>query len=173
MNITQDFIKPIFVLFSICLVVSGALALMNSFTSPVIEAAAAERAIISMNQKIPHATGFVPIDREGLPSNIREAYGTENNVGYIFIVSVNGFSGEIRVICAIDPDGNIIKSSVLAHTETQGIGTIIDQGYFVDRFDGKDSRLEGISAVSGATISTVAYINAIRHAFEAFEIVAR
>jgi len=144
---------------------------MNGVTHPIIEAAAAERAVTAMNEIIPHATGFVPIDDEGLSRSIREVYGTENDVGFIFIVSVNGFSGEIRIICGIDPDGRIISSMVLQHTETQGIGTIIDEPSFTGQFDGKDGGLEGISAVTGATISTVAYMNAIREVFEAFEIV--
>lgn len=38
-----DVIKSIVVLAVICLVISGALAVVNSFTSPVIAAAAAER----------------------------------------------------------------------------------------------------------------------------------
>jgi len=167
----KDFIAPILVLSIICLVVSGALSLMHDLTHPVIEAAASERAYIAMNEKIPHATGFEELDTEGLPRTIREAYATENNVGYIFIVSVNGFSGEVRVICAIDPEGRLIRSGVLQHTETKGIGTIIEQDTFLNRFDGKDNRLDGISAITGATISTNAFINAIRDAFEAFELV--
>lgn len=167
----KNFIMPILVLSLICLVVTGALAMMNSVTQPVIEAAASERAYASMAEKISHATGFERIYAEGLPRSIRSVYRTTNDVGFIFIISVNGFSGEIRVICGVDPDGNIISSSALQHTETRGIGTILDQSSFTVQFDGKDSRLEGVYAVSGATISTQAYINAIRDALKAFELV--
>lgn len=43
-----DVIKSIVVLAVICLVISGALAVVNSFTSPVIAAAAAERETLSL-----------------------------------------------------------------------------------------------------------------------------
>ena len=167
----KDFVMPIAVLTLICLVVTGALAMMNSVTHPIIEAAATERAFATMNEKIPHATGFVPVGAEGLPRSIRAAYRTENDVGYIFIVSVNGFSGEIRVMTAIDPDGRIISSATLSHSETRGIGTVIDDAGFTGQFDGLDSSLEGVSAVTGATITTVAYIAAVEEAFGALEII--
>jgi len=167
----KDFVMPIAVLTVICLVVTGALALMNSVTAPVIEAAAAGRAFASMNEKIPHATGFIPLETDSLPRTIRAAYKAENDAGYIFIVSVNGFSGEIRIMAAVDSEGRIIRSSTLQHSETQGIGTVIEEEFFIGRFDGLDSELEGISAVTGATVTTAAYINAIREAFEAFEII--
>ena len=167
----HDFVMPIAVLTIICIVVAGALALMNSFTAPVIDAAAADRAFVSMTQKIPDATGFTPVSTDGLPRAIRAVYSTDNNVGYIFIISVNGFSGEIRVMCAIDNDGRIVSSSTLQHTETQGIGTILDQASFTGQFDGKDESLDDVFTVTGATISTAAYKNAIREAFAAFDIV--
>ena len=167
----NEFVMPILVLTLICVVVSGALAFMDGITHPVIEAAAIDRAQAAMNAIIPEATGFEQIGTDGLPPTVREAYKTENNVGYIFILSVNGFSGEIRVICGIDPEGEIISCGALSHTETKGIGTILDQPSFTGQFDGKDSRLEGISTVTGATISTRAYIGAIRDAFAAYEAV--
>lgn len=167
----KDFVLPIVVLTLICVVVTGALAMMNNATAPIIEAAASERAFTAMSNKIPQATSFVPIETEGFPRTIRAAYRTENDVGYIFIISVSGFSGEIRIMCAVSNDGRIISSSTLQHTETQGIGTILDKDSFTSQFDGKDINLEGVSAVSGATISTVAYIEAIRNALEAMELI--
>ena len=167
----KDFVLPIVALTLICAIATGALALMNNATAPIIEAAASERAFAAMSEKIPEATGFIPIETDGLPRTIRQAYRTENDVGYVFIVAVNGFSGEIRVMCGIDNDGRVIGSSTLQHTETQGIGTILDQYSFTSQFDGRDINLEGISTVTGATISTVAYVDAIRDALIAMEII--
>ena len=167
----EDFVKPIAILTIICLVVSGALSLTNGLTAPIIEATDAERQIIAMSAIIPHATGFEQIDDVVFSRSIREAYRTENDVGYIIVASVNGFSGEIRVICGIDNEGKIISTSTLQHTETKGIGDILDRESWTGPFSGKDSRLEGISTVSGATISTEAFMNAISEAFAAFEAV--
>ena len=170
-SVKDDFIAPILVLSLICLVISGALALMNGVTHPMIEAAAAERTQLAMREVIPHATGFELIHDDELARTIRQAYRTQNDVGYVFVVGVKGFSGEIRIIVGIDPNGKLITSSTLSHTETKGIGNILDELSWTGQFDGKDSSLAGISTVTGATISTSAYMNGIREAFAAFETV--
>ena len=167
----DDFIKPIIILTLICLVVSGALAVLNDLTYPVIQAAAAERAQTVMNSIIPASSGFELISDDRFPATVREAYRETGGKGYVFIVSVNGYGGEVRVICGIDMDGRIIQSSTLAQTETKGLGTIIAEDWWTSQFDDKDSSLEGISTISGATISTRAFINAINDAFAAYEAV--
>ena len=167
---------PILVLTVICLVVSSALAYMNNITKPVIAEAAASRTEVAMISKIPEATGFELIDTDaydGLPTTLRDAYRTTNEVGYVFIAVVSGFSGDITIMCAFDPGGDIISVSTLSHTETKGIGTILEQPVFLDTFKGKDSGLDGVDTVTGATISTRAFIRAIRDMLEAFEIIVR
>jgi len=167
---------PILVLTVICLIISSALALMNNATEPVIAEAAALRTEEAMISNIPDATGFELIDidsYDGLPATIRAVYRTSNDVGYIFIAAAGGFSGDITIMCAIDPDGNIISVSTLSHTETKGIGTVIEQPSFLDTFKGKDSGLEGVDTVTGATISTRPFIRAVRDMLEAFEIIGR
>ena len=170
----KTYIMPLLVLTVICLVVSSALAYMDNITGPIISAAAAERAQEAMIEKIPDATGFELIDKSyisgDLPASIREIYRTTNGIGYIFIAAVNGFSGDITVICGIDLEGVIISCSTLSHTETRGIGTILEQESFLDPFSGLDNNLEGIDTVTGATISTRAYIHAIEDIFTAFHL---
>ena len=156
----------------ICLVTSGALSLVNSVTEPIIEAAAEERTNESMHRQIPSATEFEHLDKQGLSHSIFAVYRATDGSGYIFIVTDIGFSGEVKIICGIDPDGRLTGSEALEHSETKGIGTIIDQTSFTDQFIGKDSRLEGVSTVTGATISTSAYVRAINSAMEAFEIIS-
>ena len=165
----KDFIMPVLALTVICLIIAAALALVNNITSPIIEAAASERAENARKEIIPEADRFILLDSNGLPAAVAEAYGTANNTGFIFIINSNGYGGEIKIICGIDPEGRIIKSSVLAHSETQGLGTIVfDRA--VD-YEGLDKNLEGIDAISGSTITSNAYKYAISAAFEAFETV--
>ena len=162
---------PLVVLSVICLVVSGALAVMDRVTAPVISAAAAERAQEAMSKKIPEATGFEPVDVsdfEDVPSSIKEIYKTSNDVGHIFIAAVNGFSGDITVICGVAPDGTIIGTSALSHTETKGIGTIIEQDSFLSSFIGLDSSHYDVDTVTGATITTRAFIKAIEDVLKAW-----
>ena len=168
----KDFVMPILVLSLICLIMSGALAVVRSITQPVIEAAANERAEDAMREIIPEADEFVLLESntEELPKSVTEIYGTANNTGYIFtVVSNSGYGGEIKLICGIDPNGEIIQITVLEHSETKGLGTkVFDKAV---EYEGKDKNLEGIDAIAGATITSNAYKNAILDAFSAFEIV--
>ena len=165
----KDFIMPVLVLTLICLIIAGSLALVNNITQPVIEKSAAERAYAVKREIIPEADEFILLEAEGLPKAVHEVYGTNNNTGYIFVVFVSGYGGEIKIMCGIDPEGKIIKSAVLAHNETQGLGTIVFENAV--KYEGLDKNLAGIDAIAGSTITSNAYRNAILYAFEAFEIV--
>ena len=167
----NDFVMPVVVLVLICMVISGALALTNSFTKPVIEEAAALREAEARNEIIPSATGFDLVEFDGLPDTVRAVYRSHNDVGYIFILTTGGYGGDMRLICGIGPDGNVIRCSVLEHSETKGLGSKVSEPQFENKFDGKDSRLEGVDAIGGATISSNAFISAVMDAFEAFVII--
>ena len=170
----DDFIKPIAVLAIICIVVSCALALTNGLTAPIIERDSDERTQLAMREIIPDATGFARIEHDGFGRALKEAYKSENDVGHVFIVAVNGFSGDIRVICGVDKDGNIIGCKTLSHTDTKGIADFLtdnSENSWVSKFTGKDNRLEDISTITGATISSTAFMNAIREVFAAFELI--
>jgi electron transport complex protein RnfG len=143
-------------------------------TSPIIETAAAERAEAARRDIIPQADGFEQVHINGMPKTITAVYRTTNNVGYIFLMSTRGYGGEIRIICGIDTDGNIIKSAVLAQTETKGLGTPVFDEPHAGQYWGKDKYgIEDIAAISGATITSVAYKNSIRDALAAFDIVRK
>ena len=165
----KDFVIPVLVLTLICLCMSGALAAVNHLTQPVIEKAAAERAETARREIIPEADDFILLDLDGLPKTVIEAYGTANNTGFVFMVLTSGYGGEIKLMCGIDPDGKIIKSTILAHGETQGLGTVVFDK--ASEYEGKDNNLDGIDAVAGATITSNAYKNGILDAFDAFDIV--
>jgi len=169
----DDFVMPILVLTLICLIFTSALAFTNSITSPIIKAAAVERENTARYEMIPEAESFVnvPLVADGLPSTIKEVYNTTNNVGYIFIVTGNGYGGELRIICALDSSGAIIRSGVLQSNETKGLGSRVADESFSDQFIGKSGQVDGVVAVSGATLSTNAYVGAIRDVFDAYEII--
>lgn len=166
----KDFVFPIVALTAICLLISAALAFTNSFTAPVIAKAAAERAEAARVEVIPDAEGFELLTIDGLPPTVKEAYKTTNDVGYIFMLTASGYGGDIQIICGIRPDGTIIQTKTLLQTETKGLGTKITEEGFAGQFAEKDSTLSGVDTISGATISSKAYINAIKDAFTAFEL---
>lgn len=165
----KDIIIPVLTLTLICLLVAGALALMNNATAPIILASAIEREQAAMHEKLPLANGFERIEYAQFPASVRDVYSSTNAQGHIFIAAVTGFSGDITVMAAVDEDGRIIDVSTLSHTETQGIGTIIEMPTFLDLFIGRDSALGGVDTVAGATISTRAFIRAVDDIMTAFE----
>ena len=167
----KDFVAPILVLTLICLVISGALAFTNSITEPVITGAAAEREEAARYEIIPEADDFELFSADGLPATVREVYRSTNGVGYIFMIMTSGYGGDIKIICGVDADGRVIRSRAIEQSETKGLGARIAEAPFADQFDGVDSELEGVDAITGATISSTAYIGAIRDALDAFEII--
>ena len=168
----KDFILPIVVLSLICLFVAGALAVSNNFTEPVITAAAAERAERARRSIMPDAEEFELMEVSGLPRRVFEVYRTTNNIGYIFMIRTSGYGGEIRLMCGIDMDGKVIGTATLAQTETKGLGTPIFEEPHAGQYRGRDRNgIEGVAAISGATITSDAFKNGIRDAFTAYEIV--
>jgi electron transport complex protein RnfG len=167
-DIKRDFIKPVFVLSLICLFITGALAISNSITEPVIKEASDERAREIKRAIFPNTDDFELIENEDFPRTITDVFMACDGSGYIFMVKTYGYGGYIDIICGIDMNGIIIKTVTLAETETKGIADpVFDmQGEYI----GKDKNLEGIDAVSGATITSNAYMSGIRDAFAAFEI---
>jgi len=166
---------PILVLTLLCLFMTGALALVNSITYPVIKAGAADRAFTAMKEIIPFANEFtkLEINREkfpDIPETVSEIYTTDNDSGYIFIIYIRGYGGTMKLICGINPDGKIIKSKVLAHSETPGFAaTVFDRAV---KYEGEGKAfVSKLDAITGATITSNAYKNALLDAFSAFEAV--
>ena len=170
-SVKNDFVMPIVVLTAICLVITALLAVTNHFTAPVIAKAAQERAEAARAEIIPEAEGFELIENDELPDTVTEVYSSTNDAGYVFMLTTTGYGGEMDLICGIDNDGRIIAVKTLQHSETKGMGSKTTEEPFRSQFVGKDENLEGVSAISGATISSRAYLGAIQDAFTAFNII--
>ncbi|MGN0980696.1 MAG: FMN-binding protein [Candidatus Avoscillospira sp.] len=169
-------VKSIVVLVAICLVISAALAIVNSFTAPVIESAAEQRQNASRKAVLPQAAGFVVLDRDGMPDSITSAYKgidtAANIVGYVFTAARKGFDGTIVVMTAIDPDGKIVNVATIDVTsETKTLGGQTANESYTGQYAGMDSALEGVDAISGATITSTAYRACVMDCFAAFDAV--
>ena len=172
---TKTLIKSIVVLSVICLIISGALAVVNSFTAPIIEAAAIERENASRQQVLPSAAEFEALTAD-LPDNISGAYkgvdGSGNTVGYVFTAGNKGFDGTILVMTAIDTDGKIVAVSTLDVTsETATLGGLTAKESYTSMYPGKDASLDGVDVISGATITSEAYEQCVLDAFAAYDAV--
>ena len=96
MSEKQGIIKAVVVLVVICLVISGALAVVNSFTAPVSAANAEARETAARQELIPEAGSFEQVT-DGLPENVLSAYvgkAADGSVaGYVITTSGKGFGG--------------------------------------------------------------------------------
>jgi Na+-translocating ferredoxin:NAD+ oxidoreductase subunit G len=91
-----------------------------------------------------------------------------------------GFSGQIRLMAGFLPDGTIYGIEVLEHRETPGLGDKIETGKstFSLQFEGENPgedfkiaiRQDGgdVDAITATTISSRAYCDAVRLAWETF-----
>ena len=176
----KNMIKSIIVLSLICLVVAGALGATNYITKGKIKADTEARTQEALKALISDAEAFEKLEDTsslGLSSDISAVYLADGGTkGYVFEISTKGYSSGLVIMCAISPEGEIIKTSTLSHSETPTIGgaKVVDNKLYTDKFVGKDSSTidSGTDAVSGATVSSNAYKNAIKTALDAFSKIA-
>lgn len=170
----KQILKPIVVLTLICIIVTAALAYVNHITKPIIQNAEEKAASEARTEVLKEASSFERITDVKLPEGVSELYRGNDNSGYVVITMSKGYGGDIRVICGILPDGSIEAVKTLIHAETNGIGSkVADNGSgYNKQYSGKTMETYGeVQAVSGATISSRAYKNAVGLALEAYGIV--
>ena len=169
----QGIIKAVVVLVVICIVISAALAVVNSFTAPVSKANAEARETAARQELIPAASSFEPVT-ESLNASVVSAYAGKaadgSDAGYVFTVSGKGFGGTIQVMVAISPEGTILRCKTLdVSGETKTLGGQTANESYTSQYEGQDSSLSGVNAISGATITSTAYEGCVKAAFEAYE----
>lgn len=167
----KDILTPIAVLTGICLLIAALLAVTNAVTSPIIAAAAAQRAEAARMEALPAADGFEELEIRDLPASVSQVYRATNNAGFVFMLAVNGYGGRMELICGIGRDGTITSCKTLSHKETAGLGAKTAEDSYRSQYIGAGEDLSGIEAVSGATISSKAYSSAIADAFAAYNMV--
>lgn len=171
-SVKADFVMPIAVLMLICLVMSALLAGTNFITKDIIAEGDSQRTEEARVAALPDADGFRLMDVQ-LPegSTVTEIYEATNGAGYVFMIETTGYGakGSLQLICALDANGCIVSTDTLAHDETAGLGTKVTEDAFRSQFIGKDASLEGVDTISGATITSSAYIRAIQDVFAALD----
>lgn len=169
----NDLLKPVVVLTVICIVVSAALAAVNGVTAPIIAEAAAKAADANRIELLPEADGFEAIEVE--VEGVTEMHKATNGVGYVISAQGNGYggNGSVKLMIAYDNEGNITNIKVVdCSGETPGIGDkIVKEAWFAEQFiglNGEAKKGENVDAISGTTISSGAFINAVNSAYKAF-----
>lgn len=159
----KDNVKSFIVLVTICIVVAGLMSIVNAVTSPVIDKIEEEKVQKSLMVVMPGGENFVKLDNFVSDSSVSEIY-TEKNGGYVFKIVTSGYSSGLTVMCGIDSDGNITGAECILSSET-----LEAEKTYGNNFIGVNAdRVDGIDTVSGATLTTKAYKNAIKTALETF-----
>lgn len=168
----NEIIKPVLVLVCICLVVTALLAYINSVTSPIIAKAEQEKTEQAMSEVLADSDGFEKLEIENLPERVTEVYTATNGSGYVFMLTTKGYGGDMKLICGMKADGSIEQCKTLSHAETSGLGSKTAEDPYRNQYCGKNAdTLSEVDAITGATISSTAYKNAIEDAFKAYDMV--
>jgi electron transport complex protein RnfG len=154
----------VYVLTLICLVTALLLAVVNSFTLPVIKAAE-ERAVQAALREV-HAKGgnftkldLSGVDLSGVSTEISEVYEASEG-GYVIKVVSAGYSTGLQIIVGIDKDGKVAGAKCLASGETLGY----EKSYGESLLGADRDTISGIATVSGATKTTTGYKKAVQDA---------
>ncbi|OGX46099.1 MAG: hypothetical protein A3G38_01035 [Omnitrophica WOR_2 bacterium RIFCSPLOWO2_12_FULL_51_8] len=147
----------------ICAAASASLAGMNSLTRDRIAAQAKAEEEEGLKAVFPEAADFKPVKSKEKVVYY-QAYGRDGGfLGAAFKARGKGYSSVIEVIAGMKKDGTITAIKILNQNETPGLGNRVAEPEFRERFSNKRIvDLNGIQAITGATISSKAVINAVK-----------
>ncbi len=108
---------------------------------------------------------------------LRAVGANGETAGYVLVISNrNAYNPPIKLALGVDPEGRVNRISFIEINETPGKGSLADESKFKDQFSGKlaDSFVlngtgeDGIDAISGATVTTKAVLNAVNAGLDFF-----
>ena len=173
----------------ICVVAGAILAGVNQMTTEPIaasKAASLEAAIKAVTPEFdnkPAEESYMAATYDGDSLRIYPAKKGDELVGVAVESSTKkGFGGEIKVVVGVDPDGKLINYSVQKHSETPGLGSKMQEWFRTDKNkqsviggtlteDGLKVSKDGgdVDAITAATISSRAFLDAINRAYSAYK----
>ena len=182
----STFINMIVALFIVTLISGLALSYVNIATEGPIAEAKLKRKVAAIEMVVPPfdnnpVSEMKTVFAEGFKDSIEiySAHMGSKKVGTAIIgMSSKGFSGLIKVMAGFNPDGSIKNIQVLEQKETPGLGTKIKSTRFIQQYVNKKPasfnlkvKKDGgeVDALTGATISTRAFSEAVQQAYDVFE----
>ena len=179
------------VLFCITLISSAGVGLVNMITVDPIAAAkqkAVNDAILAVLPEFDNkATTELEID--AMPIKVYTATAEGATVGYaVETMTKSGFNGVIKLMVGFAPTGEVLNVNVIQQSETPGLGTkMCDEGNpLISSIKGQNLESKklvngqlavtkdggDIDALTAATISSRAYVDAVNRAYMAYKSVA-
>ncbi len=160
----MKYIKSVIALTAICAAISVLLALTNSITAPIIEENASAAANEALLVVYPDGGDFTQIDLTGkeLPATVTDAYSASNG-GYVIKLLTSGYGANMVLMCGIDGAGTVTGATCLSSSETLGY-----EKTYGDTLKGKTTAdIDAVETISGATMTTSGYKNAVKDALNA------
>ena len=165
----ESTVKPVVVLSVIALVVSFLLALVNSFTAPIIEANQKDATLAAYVDVMPTVSDAKTLEEvTGYTTELVTGVVKAEDGSIAIKAEEKGFDGGVlSVIMGFDTNGTVTGIWVDASTQTKGIGSNVATDTFLAQFNGMDGTQNiaigqgGFDAYSGATISSKALFAAI------------
>ena len=173
------------VLFSITLIASLCVGLVNKITFEPIEKAKAENIQKALKNVLPEfdASEEKAMTVDELPVIVHTAKQGEQVVGYaVETMTTKGFSGVFRLMVGFRASGEVYNINVLEHSETPGLGSkMSDEGnsLLVSFKDKNPANMKqplavvkdggDVQALTAATISSRAYVDAVVRAYNAVQ----
>lgn len=155
-------IKSLCVFIGICVVVALLLAVVNSFTAPIIEQNQNESANAALLEVMPDGTGFEAVDITSytLPATVSEVYRETSGKGHVVKLITAGYGSDMVIMCGVGTDGTVTGSVCLSSNETLG-----KEKTYGENFIGKDAAsADAVDTIGGATKTTGAYKGAVKDA---------
>lgn len=93
--------------------------------------------------------------------------------------SAKGYSGDIWLMVGFNAQGDVLRIQVLEHKETPGLGSKMSDLKFLNQFFSKNPGQDNlkvkkdggsVDAITGATISSRAFSEAVQLAYETFQL---
>ena len=154
--------KSVGVLVAICGVIALLLAGTNAITAPIIAENAAGAANEALLEVMPDGTNFEQVDLSTyeLPATVTEAFKETAGNGYVVKLTTKGYGPDFVIMCGVNAEGTVTGAKCLSSTETLG-----KEKEYGQNFAGKNAEaVEATDTISGATLTTEAYKNAVKDA---------
>lgn len=162
-------LKNTIILTATVVIVVTLLALVNSYTEPIIEQNQRVEFQDQIDLMFPDSvrTEKTPAYEEGkLVGDYYQVYDKYGDlIGYVVQQETNGYGGEIRLLVGFYENKTIRSVKILRQTETPGIGTKIEQPSFLNQFQDRRTA-EDVDTITGATISSEAVISGVEEAVD-------
>lgn len=149
----------------ICAVASGLLAGVNLLTRARILAQAQAEEQAGLKEVLPEGVRFEPVKSGEALLYYRAYDDADRLVGVAFKAAAKGYSSAIQTLAGMTQEGAITRIKILEQSETPGLGMRITEPEFTRQFNNKNN-LDEIQAITGATISSGAVIEAVKRQAE-------